>query len=664
MASLRCNPKNLYRFMSSPRRMCLPATLLLAVGFVVLGPSLHAQNSSNPGAGTPAVDPVVQRNIDEWVLQGKGVPEDWSHRHLVFSNPGTREDAVKNGTFEHWLKVTSNSRFTLQQVKRGGSATMLEAQGLEASEVDSSFEATTSGPGTFGPGKNKKKKKKKSGLWTMDMGSGATVGAGNYPAKYSFSSTAASCSTDFVAYNTSLLEGTGTASIIAFSNIYSGCSGTVPSVFWSYNTGGQIASSAVLSITGTQLVFVHSSASGSSLVILKWKSGEGSGAGSGSAGASPVTPTTQTGTASTYVTCRGGATSCQLTLPFSGSAANVTHSSPFYDYDTDVLYVGDDGGVLHKFTGVFTGSPGEVTTGGWPLTVHSGSILTAPVLDLNTENIFVGDASGRLSYVREGGSTTGTCGSGNPPCLGSTSVTLAGPIADAPLIDSSTAEVLAFSGTTSAASYEVLQTTEAIPASGNASITFAGTGTGFTSNMRAGTFDNLYFTSGPATGHLYVCGPHSSTSNDPTLYQISFTSSAGVINTTASGSLDMVSASLAAGTIDDCSPLTEFYNGTTDYLFGGVTQNGKLTGCTGSGTVGCLYNFDITNGTMPVNSVAGLTSNGGTTGIVIDNNGPTIPSGGAQVYFTNLTDQGCTGNSTTGNGTGGCATQASQGSLN
>jgi len=510
-----------------------------------------------------------------------------------------------------------------------------------------------------------------------DLGGGglaATVGEGQYPAKFSFSTTVANCASastpDFVAYNTGVPGSSSQASIIAFFNIYTGCSTTtypVPAPYWAYNTGGTILTSVVLSNDGTQLAFVHSSAAGSSLVLLHWKAAEGAGAGAGSAAASPATPAaTYTSTdVSGWVSCRGGTTSCQLDLPFSGTTANVTRSAPYYDTFNDVLYVGDDQGVLHKFTGVFRGTPGEVTTGGWPITVDSGKILTGPVEDANTYNVFVGDSSGVLSYVLDSGSTTGTCsssGSSSPPCLGSTTETLTtGPIADGPLVDPSAGTVFAFSGVTSArASYEVLQSNETLSTS--SSITFTGvSGYTYTSYMRIGAFDNTYYTNGPSTGHLYVCAPNNngtSNYNGASLYDIGFNSSGVMNTTTANGPLDMISASPTNGTtVDDCSPLTEFYNGTTDYLFVGVAESGKLTGCTGSATVGCLYNFTINS--FPTGSVTGLTETGNTSGIVIDN-AVTTPAG-EQIYFTNLSSQTCAGNTKpTGNAAGGCAVQASQ----
>jgi hypothetical protein len=44
--------------------------------------------------------------------------EDWSHHHMIFSNPGTQADAARAGRLEQWQKVTSDPRYHLQQVKR------------------------------------------------------------------------------------------------------------------------------------------------------------------------------------------------------------------------------------------------------------------------------------------------------------------------------------------------------------------------------------------------------------------------------------------------------------------------------------------------------------------------------------------------------------------
>ena len=33
-----------------------------------------------------------------------GVPEDWTHHHVVFSNPGTFDDAMRNGEIDKWAQ--------------------------------------------------------------------------------------------------------------------------------------------------------------------------------------------------------------------------------------------------------------------------------------------------------------------------------------------------------------------------------------------------------------------------------------------------------------------------------------------------------------------------------------------------------------------------------
>jgi hypothetical protein len=58
-----------------------------------------------------------------------------------------------------------------------------------------------------------------------------------------------------------------------------------------------------------------------------------------------------------------------------------------------------------------------------------------------------------------------------------------------------------------------------------------------------------------------------------------------------------------------------------------------------------------------------MTVTGGASGIIIDNNVlPGALAGASQIYFSSLANESCAGNGTTGNGTGGCAVQASQSS--
>lgn len=320
---------------------------------------------------------------------------------------------------------------------------------------------------------------------------------------------------------------------------------------------------------------------------------------------------------------------------------NDTNSAPYVDYSGDTLYVGADDGTLHKFTGVFAGTPTEEASP-WPVTVHSGTALSSPVFDANSGRIFVGDVTGQLSAV------TASSGAALTPVAIANNSNQIEPIVDPPLVDGSTERVFWFGGANggnkAASVFEQTDTSLANPRSiviGNVAGSARPNQPG-----HAGAFDNAYYSSSSPsiTGYLYVCGITSATSDVATLYRIGF-SSTGVMNTTtASGPLAMSSST------SECSPITEFLNGSTDRIFLGVKANGNLAGtcagtCTGGG---CLYSFDVTS-TFPTTCSAKLTSASGTSGVIIDNDNGT--SGASQVYFTPLT-----GN----NG----ATQASQAGLN
>ena len=105
------------------------------------------------------------------------------------------------------------------------------------------------------------------------LGSGGTVGLGQFPATFT---RARQVATDFVVFNTGLAGSVAQASIIAFNNLYASCNGGTPTVYWAYNTGGTVAYLRTLSLDGSQVAFVQSSSgSVASLVLLKWKASNG-----------------------------------------------------------------------------------------------------------------------------------------------------------------------------------------------------------------------------------------------------------------------------------------------------------------------------------------------------------------------------------------------------
>jgi len=207
-----------------------------------------------------------------------GVVDDWTHHHHIFSDPGTADDALQNGTYDKWFRITNDRRYVMQQLKRG-----LPARGSSGDDVAWFEEARKARreQEPWGWERRKDEQPKLNKDWSMVLGSGATVlgvGAGMFPAKYSFSATAtANCSNvvsptlpDYVVYNTGAAGSTTQATVVAYDNLYSGCStyGAVPSVYWAFNTGGTVVTSVVLSSTGTELAFVQTPSSGSAQLVI------------------------------------------------------------------------------------------------------------------------------------------------------------------------------------------------------------------------------------------------------------------------------------------------------------------------------------------------------------------------------------------------------------
>src|ERR1019366_6522083 len=52
-----------------------------------------------------------------------GGPDDWTHRHLIFSDPGTADEAMRKGTYNRWRKIVNDPRYILQREKRNVAAT-------------------------------------------------------------------------------------------------------------------------------------------------------------------------------------------------------------------------------------------------------------------------------------------------------------------------------------------------------------------------------------------------------------------------------------------------------------------------------------------------------------------------------------------------------------
>ena len=496
-----------------------------------------------------------------WVLTGQaakspdeGLPTDWSHSHVIFSHPASvAQEALVSRDPRYWQQRYRREiprEFPLERFQTA--ARVSEAQTPSA------------------------------GLWAEDTGANGIAGPGNYPAKYSFSLTVANCGNtpkpDYVVYSTGLL-GSGTqASIVGFDNIYRGCSGTVPSVYWAYNTGGLILTSPVISFDGTQIAFVQTSGSptgNAGLVLLKWK------ASTSETIFSPGVPTSVT--AAQYPTCVAPCMTEVMLHNGTGGSVDDRTSSPYYDYTSDIVWVGGSGGWLHKITGVFKGTPTEITAF-FPVQVNGGNALSSPLFDHTSLNVLVGD-------VGTGGGFLYRVNSSNGVATASGHLDFGVGLVESPLLDVTGGKVYVFDssdGTTSCtggvacAAVYTLSTTFTGGSTGSKVTVGKSVLSGSTPNpMYVGAFDSAYFNSTNATGALYVCGD---TGGAPVMYRIPI--AAGVMGSPVPGATLTALARTPA-----CSPVTDFPNpnaspNKAELLFFSVQNFGQPCG-----NRGCLMNF-------------------------------------------------------------------------
>jgi hypothetical protein len=409
--------------------------------------------------------------------------------------------------------------------------------------------------------------------------------------------------------------------LVAYNQLYkTTCQATQtnagsPNIRWQVNTGtgAIVETSPVLSFDGTQVAFVQRTAAATStsstslspgqtaeLVLLKW-------AATGPTMSAPsLAPD-----AAAYRTCSAP---CMFKFAL---GANNQNSSPYVDYANDRIYVGDAYGRLHRFDNVFNGTPVAATS--WPVTVSSGNMLSSPVFDSVSNQVFVGsdvsevvsgvDApyTGGMLHRVDAGSRTVVNSSqiGAQVAAGATSRAKMSGVRDGAIVDSASQKVYAFletdtktdcGGTTSCKAVFQFNTLFAAGFPSAAEAVAAGRqfGRGQIAGRVTyiGQFDDAYWSSSdPASpsGNLYVCGSGAdgAVSRQPTLFRIPITNNVFGVATP----VVELSTLPAAGEVGaTCSPITIIKNGANEYLFVGVSANGNTTGCTGpAGLNGCIY---------------------------------------------------------------------------
>jgi hypothetical protein len=596
----------------------------VAAGLLLLGIPLWGQART---AGISADDAGQERTH-------LGYPQDWSSRHLLM--PGLRaDDVLKAGDREprHVYNMVMR-QVAMERLRR-----RVPPRRRHPIKID----------------------------WAVSLENGF-VPQNQFPAKYRFDIGAQDCNADYIVFGLTVASGTQ-ANLVGINNLYTEaapkCNSGSPWVAFAYNTvtqtGGQITTSPELSIDGTKVAFVESTAGASYFHVLVLPN--------------PIpTPPAQSGTVLSPLTPTSCATpttvGCMTTLTIETAATN-SNSSPWIDYSADTAYVGADNGLLYKITPVFGGGQPVLVNdpSNWPVTVSTNAtskVLTAPVVDNTASLIFLGDAAGYLYSVKMTspaktfvarqtiGWVTHGAGTGvvDPP------------IAVTDPANSATDQVFAFTGCSSVGGIGGAITqlpanfATGVPSNTNTVDLGSASGTGncTTKNVHSGAFDNAFWVSGSTSGHMIACGfvQSGGVPSNPRMYFFPFNAS-HVITPTGSSSF-VINATKG----DECSPLTEFNDGTRDRLFFGV---GLTDGFLESSTITTSLSTPTCVGAPTSSCVTSPAALGGTSGIVIDNQ---LSNGGTNIYFSTLAPGSVNGqkcNVTGGTANPYCAVKLTQSAL-
>ena len=561
---------------------------------------------------------VAQQNPDTISQQHVGRVQDWSYHHVVFSG------GVSSADMRAAAKAEPRILFQLAERNLENNA-VVPGKALPAGGVD---------------GGNQNPRKDVKIDWSMDLGTGV-VPQNMYPAKFNFDvGGTPDCTRDFVVYGLNVAGAlNGQANVIAFNRLYSGtggsfCNKTTPLVAWAYNgttvAGGAVLTSPVVSLPGTKIAYVESTATRTIFHILTWKAGEGNSA-------------TKAANPTANGACTA-ATSCLKSLTLSATAGD-TFSSPWVDFATDKAFVGSDDGKIYRISCVFNCGLNANPTIDWTFTLPVAGTGGAsprpngPVYNNPYGYLFVGDQLGEIWTIKAKTGTPsllagpvmiggGGCTTTNPPGRTGTPAPctplLNGyGIPDSVILDASGASerIYVFSGNdgTVGSAAVVAQLKQDLTGLIRVHVGLGGV------NIHTGAFDNKYWSNAPSTGSLFMCGMGAANTN-PYHYWIGFTGYPNM-NSTPTGSLQRIAA---AGV--QCVPYTEFYN--PNINLGGVAGHHDLlmSGLVDA-TNGYIITNDISLGSVPggLNSVAYA---GGISGIIIDN--ASTQAQASSLYFSTL----------------------------
>ncbi len=510
-----------------------------------------------------------------------GMVQDWSHKQMVVTAGGTPASQVQVGNnprlLQNWVMRWHAHQFTSPLAQNISDSTLSLMRAKSQPHSD----------------------------WAISMG--GTLSADQSPAKYSFDIFAPpDCVNDFVVFGINVNSSTTQANLIGFNQLYTGtpaglCTGTQASVYFAYNTGIKITQSVVLSDDGKLIAFVDNNTPNSTFHVLAWRANSGTIA-------APTKPTV-------VATVPGPDQMTSLTL-----TGRDTGSAPFYDDINDFAYVGTTTGRLYRIKNVFCLLPACVSTpvapsidasfGSGGFVTAGTKILTSPVYDFASNNIFVGSSDGKLYGFSV---STGAPITGSPLTVGSATAT--GGIITPPIVDGFDGLLYVATGDNGANAVVVQTSTANFTSPRTASL-----GQRRVHSIHLPALNDNYYSQATNTPgspwFLYSCGYD--TSSNPFLYRVGFDASRNM-NTT----IDAVTLALGT-TRDECTAMTEWASGGVDRLYFSMEVQGQVG-----------YVDITTNPFVP--AAPGINDPtveaGGVSGIIIDN--VSSQSQASNIYFSN-----------------------------
>jgi len=602
------------RFMQ-PVVFCV-GTLLMLTGI------LHAQDALPiPAPSTPYV----------------GIPEDWSTQHVIYTRNGSAEDMLKvrddprflNNVLLHYMRERRS------QDQPPASAGLNEAgeEQNSLSEDRSDTDKQDLQPLSLGERRKPRppppQRYKHSKIdWAVSLGASGqsnAMGVAEGPAKYTFNTSGTPSCSDFIVYvvgANNVAAGTQ-ADLVGLTNLYSGASptgycGGAPTFLFSYAiaaAGKHFGSllSPELSLDGKKVAWIEGGGTNAAILhVTTWATGQGTNATSGSVAI--------------------GSGSSDVALAYTQSAIAGCSATPhtdsdgdlYVDYASDAAYVSADNGILYHIKGIFLGTPAV----DFCITVNAaaGTYMSGTVYDSLLNEVFITDSSTVYAYTVGAASFTLKASF----TFAASQVSFA---ASAPVLDAFNGFIYLFSTDDKNGNTSVAQLPTSLADA--VFVPLGPMGTTPSVELNYGAFDNNYYNFGPknAASTLYSCGTDSTTNSAQDLFAIKFIPATGVVNTTpAMAANTHVNPGGHAGI---CSPITEFFDGTTDRIFVGMGDYNAAT--TGANVVQMWNVTSQLTSTADTYTVEATGYQGGTSGFTVDNNASSATYPQAEsVYFYNL----------------------------